>query len=86
MKRRKPTTGNQKDLFVCVAYSFIYELWKFKNKPRKNFKRQNQQLVYSKGTYLRKLTKMLKFLQISCDQNTLVSQRAIINMVNGFEP
>ena len=41
MKRGKPTTGNQKDLFACVAC----ELWKFKNKPSKNFKRQNQQLV-----------------------------------------
>ena len=37
MKRGKLTTGNQKDHFAFVAFPFIYELWKFKNKSNKNF-------------------------------------------------
>ena len=35
---------------------------------------------YCNGTYLHQLKKLLKFLQNSCEQNTLTAQRAIIKM------
>ena len=42
---------------------------------RENFKNLIN-WFYSKGTYLRKLTKLVKFLQNSCEQHTLKAQRA----------